>query len=213
MPLRSRVTRQKIDQRWQIGIDPDAGRILAAVQTLDRFGFFQQVLTRCNSGRADLQPQIVFDFLQRHFDRVFIDRTKVSVDFADGIFGGISVFDEKFLNELVLIRIKHQALRRLTIASGSPGFLIIRFNAAGQVVMHNKSQIGFINPHAESIRRDNNFNLARHEFLLDLTPRIHGQACVIKSDAAVKFFGQQLDQLLAVFSRRSVNNSAAGMRF
>ena len=160
-----------------------------------------------------MQTQIVFDFLQRHLDRIFVDRAQVSVDFANGFFGRIRVFDEKLLDEFVLVRVQHQAFGMLAIATGSASFLIIGLDATGEVIMNHESQIRFVDPHAKRVRRDDDLDLARHELFLDLPPHVDRQTRVIKRDAAIDFFGQQFDQLLAALASRSVDDSATGVRF
>ena len=74
MPLIACGSRQQVDQRFHVRIDSDSRSVLATVQTLDGSRFFQQVFAGGDSGSANLKAQIVFDFLERHLDRVIVDR-------------------------------------------------------------------------------------------------------------------------------------------
>ena len=76
--------------------------------------------------------------------------------------------------------------------------------------MHDEPKVGFVDSHSKRIGGDDDFDFATHEPFLDLASPIGSQASMVKGDTAFYFVLQKLDQMFAIFSRRSVNDSAAG---
>ncbi len=210
MSTSSGVSWQKVHQRFHIRIDTDTGRIVFGIQPLDRAGFFQQVLASRNACRTNRKIQFFLDVLQRHFDRIGRNRSQVLIQFLHRLARRVGILDEELLNELVLIRKQHQTLGRQTITSGSSCLLVVSFDTAGHVVMHHESQIGFVDSHSKRVGCDDDRSLPRHKFLLHRTTLVRSEPTVIKRQRTIDVGLQQLDQMLATFSSRSVNDSRSG---
>ena len=77
---------------------------------------------------------------------------------------GLRLLDHAALLNHVRQPVGHPCIRRLSIAAGATGFLIIGFDALGQVEMRNKANVGFVDAHAE---RDGGSH--HHAFAVDKT--------------------------------------------
>ncbi|MNL17316.1 hypothetical protein D3C87_1384010 [compost metagenome] len=62
----------------------------------------------------------------------------------------IRLFDKAVAQCDVFITVKHKHVGRQTVTAGTAGFLIIGFDAAGQIDMHNEAHIRFVDAHTES---------------------------------------------------------------
>jgi hypothetical protein len=58
--------------------------------------------------------------------------------------------------------------RRLAVAAGAPGLLIIGLDRLGQAGMRDEADVGLVDAHAEGDRRDHHHVLARDEIMLVL---------------------------------------------
>ena len=59
--------------------------------------------------------------------------------------------------------------------------------------MNDKSQVGFVDAHAERIGRHDDFNVTRHETLLDLTALLRRQARMVERELSIDFFTKKLN--------------------
>ena len=92
-----------------------------------------------------------------------------------------------------------------SIPSGTADLLVITFNALGQIIMQNKSDIGFIDSHSKGDGRHNDLNIFADKVFL-VPPALdirepgmigfYGKAC----------FGQGFCEIIHLFSSQAVND-------
>ena len=108
---------------------------------------------------------------------------EVLVDLLNHLFRWVSAIDEELLHEPIVWRIQQQTCGRIAVATSTTCFLIVRLQATGDVVMHDESHVGFIDPHAERIGGRHDVGTSLHEDVLETTPIFGGQATVVGNDA------------------------------
>ncbi len=64
-------------------------------------------------------------------------------------------------------------------------FLVVRFDAAGHVVVHDETEVRFVDAHAERVGRDDDRRFSRHELLLNRPTLIGSEAAMIKGKIAI----------------------------
>ena len=103
-------------------------------------------------------------------------------------------------------KIQH-ALRIFAVAPRAPRLLIIRLGALRHVVMKNVGNVGFVDPHAEGVRRHDEAHAVESEVLLRLCALVVGQPRVItcRRKAVMHKFGVNL---LDRLSRGTVDDAA-----
>ena len=104
---------------------------------------------------------------------------------------------------------QQQTIGRQSVAPRATGLLIVGFDAARQIIVDDEAQIGLVDSHTESIRRNDNRNFTRHECLLNRSALVAGQAGMVEGQLAAHTIVQQLDDMLTIFSGRRVNDSAS----
>ena len=120
----------------------------------------------------------------------------------------ISALDEKFLHARVGVVEQQLANGGLAVAPGAAGLLIIGFHAAGNFEVHDKADIGAIDPHAERVGRNRDVAFPADKTVLRglalrvVQPAVVGDAL----DAPRGEFGR--DRLHAL-ARRAVHDSRA----
>src|ERR1041385_6723880 len=116
--------------------------------------------------------------------------------------------EKELMRAAIFELIKQTARRRLAVTSGTPCFLIVGFERTRHLIMDHETDVGFVDAHAERVRRDDRFQLTVHErFLITLAiARLH--ASVILRDLEVESF-QPLRQRLDRLHSRSVDDAGA----
>ncbi len=109
----------------------------------------------------------------------------------------------KFLN--ILIRIECNALPLAAITSCPSGFLVITFQAFGNIIVHHKTHIGLINPHPKGNGCDNNIHVFHQKLVLISRPggRIHAGMI---SQGLDSVHLQRLGQLFHFLTAQAINN-------
>ena len=92
-----------------------------------------------------------------------------------------------------------------------PCFLIIRLERAGNVVMHDKTNVWFVYPHPKCVGRDHYVGLSGHKRLLHTSPGIHFHATVVDNNLALRWLTDRLGDLFTPFARRRINDTTAGV--
>ena len=90
---------------------------------------------------------------------------------STGVFPGIHILklvDKIVLLSLPAVRKEQNTLAGQPVASRPPRFLIIAFNCFGQIVVDDKTDVGFVDTHPESDRRNNGGYLVMDELLLGI---------------------------------------------
>ena len=106
-----------------------------------------------------------------------------------------------------MLRIESNALSLASITSGTSGFLIIAFEALGNIVVDDKAHVGLVNAHSKGNGGNNHIHLFHQELVLVLgthlvvQPRMIGQ----RLDAVEL---QQLGQVLHLLAREAIDNAA-----
>ena len=121
-----------------------------------------------------------------------------------------NLIDEKILRVLVIIRKQQHAPRRQPIPTGSPRFLVIRFQRAGKIEMNHAAHIRLVDPHSKRVggHRDHRL-LGRHERLLAPHPIGHLHPGVIRHHRALRLRLTQIGgHFIDGLPRRTVNNPA-----
>ena len=66
--------------------------------------------------------------------------------------------------------------------------------------MNDVPQIRFVDPHSESVRRNNHFQLALHKLFLNELALIWDQTCVVRANTDLDLFCNLFDKSFATFS-------------
>src|SRR5690348_5088094 len=86
---------------------------------------------------------------------------------ARGLFDVRVLSAEKIrLHAAVFDAIKNGARRGIAVATGATGFLIVRLDTPGKVIMSDKSDIALVDAESEGVRRDHGFEGVGHEAIL-----------------------------------------------
>ena len=93
---------------------------------------------------------------------------KVLVDGLDVFAAGIGAVDEILLDVAVRGVVEHQAVRGGAVAAGAARLLIIRLDAAGNVVVDDEPHVGLVDAHAEGVGGHDDLAPALHEVVLGL---------------------------------------------
>ena len=124
---------------------------------------------------------------------------------------GIIALEEEIVGVAVGVGMHQQRAAGLAIAPGPPDFLVVTLNASRQCGVDDGADVGLVNPHAESDRGHDDFQLARQEILLHLLAALGVEPRVIGGSGVVgaKLLGYRF-RLLA---RRRIDNrrAAAGV--
>ena len=81
----------------------------------------------------------------------------------------------------------HQAEGRKTVAARTAGFLNIRLQTGGGMVMHYGTHVRLVNPHAESNRRHQHVRRACQKLVLNQPPRFRRHARMVGLDGKTGF--------------------------
>ena len=71
--------------------------------------------------------------------------------------------DEEHVERLVLLLGEQQAAGGPPVAAGAPDLLVVGLQRGGHCGVGDRPHVGFIDPHPERVRRDDDRHLARHE--------------------------------------------------
>ena len=94
-------------------------------------------------------------------------------------------------------QIEQHAVRRLAVAAGAAGLLVVGLERAREVVVDDEAQVGLVDAEAEGVGRDHQLGaagLAAHERVLHARALGRGQPAVIDAD---------VDALVAQEERRA----------
>ena len=85
---------------------------------------------------------------------------------------GYEFLDEELLDKLVLKRVQHHAFGRLSVTPCPARFLVVRLDAAGQVVVNDEPEVSLVDPHPKRVGRDDHLDIAGHEAFLNFATLI-----------------------------------------
>jgi len=119
----------------------------------------------------------------------------------------LGVLNHPLRGENVRPVVQQDALRCLAVASGAPCLLIVRLHRARHLVVDDKPHVGFVDAHAERVRRDHHRAGVVLKFFLILLALLVAQPRVIarRVDARAN---QLVADLLDRFARRAVDDAA-----
>ena len=89
-------------------------------------------------------------------------------------------------------------LRRLAVAAGAAGFLVVAFERLRQVVVHDPAHVRLVDAHAERDGRDDHLRIVANERFLVVAPRVRFEARVVGQGAnaiALQPSGELVDTL------------------
>ena len=115
--------------------------------------------------------------------------------------------DEKFIDPHVLPGIEQQALRGLTVPSGTPGLLIVAFDVLGHIVVNDIAHIGLVDTHTERVGGYHHRPAVIDKVLLILPPLCIRQSGVVAGHRVACPSQVQL-HLLHSLPRITVNDPA-----
>ena len=98
-------------------------------------------------------------------------------------------------------------MRQLAVAPGPAGLLIVGFQAAGHVVVHDEPHVGLVDAHAEGQRRHDNLGLAGHERVLRRGAILRRQAGVVDARPPPRAPVHQIGDFLAPLTGRGIDDS------
>ena len=101
---------------------------------------------------------------------------------------------------------EHHRLGRIAVAPRAPGFLVIALDRLGYADMRDETHVGFVDPHAEGDRGDDDHVLAGHECRLVGSARPRIEPRVIGQHRAPGGSGQLVRQILHLAPRRGVDD-------
>ena len=107
--------------------------------------------------------------------------------------------------------VEHQAAGRLAVAAGAARLLVIRLQAAGDVVVDDEADVGLVDAHAEGVRGHDDLAASFHEVILG-GPALVGQQAGMVDDRAAFAFARPLriGHLFGPLARRGVDDARAG---
>ena len=173
---------------------PAPSRIFSAVPTADSLRSSRRRLLDLGVGQLD---------------RVGVEAAEEFVDAVDRVRRRILVLDEHFLEEAVARRVEQHALRRLAVATGAAGLLVVGFERPRQVEVDDRADVGLVDAHAEGVGGDDDLGLAAHEPVLGLGPLLAGQARVVDDGLAAQLLLEELADRLATRPARGVDDRRA----
>jgi len=95
----------------------------------------------------------------------------------------ITTAEEVSLNAPVLDAVEHRTKRGKSITSGPSCFLVVRFDRAGEVIVHDESNVLLVDAEPECIRGDDRLDVAVHESVLNCFSIRRGALAVIQAKA------------------------------
>ena len=95
------------------------------------------------------------------------------------LFGAVGVLCHLLQAHHILQAVDHPGICGLAVAAGAAGFLIIGFDAFGQIQVGNKAHIWFIYAHAKGDGGDNNHAIFAQKAILMGLPQLGRQACMV----------------------------------
>jgi hypothetical protein len=75
------------------------------------------------------------------------------------------------------------AARGIAVAAGAARFLIVAFEAFGQVVMSHPANVRLVDAHSESNGRDDHLRIVANERFLIIAPGLRLESCVVGKGA------------------------------
>ena len=91
----------------------------------------------------------------------------------------IAAVEEEELDVAVLGQVEEHAARRLAVAAGAAGFLVVGLERARQVVVEDEADVRLVDPQAEGVGGDDRLELAGHEAVLAAFALPRGEAAVV----------------------------------
>ncbi len=98
----------------------------------------------------------------------------------------------------------------LPVAACAAGLLIVGFQAAGNVIVDHRADVGLIDAHAEGVRGNDDFAAAVHEGVLSGAALVGQHAGMVHGNAALGLGREQLGDFFGAFSSRCVDDARAG---
>ena len=128
------------------------------------------------------------------------------VDAGDDFCRGVGSINEKILR-LGIGEVEEQFTpRRLAVTARAPCFLIIGFNAAGNVVMHDETHVAAVDSHAEGVRGHRDIVLFADEFVLPVFALLVIQSAVVL-DGFDLHLAQRVTDLFDALAGGAVNDA------
>jgi hypothetical protein len=103
--------------------------------------------------------------------------------------------------------VRHPRVSRVAVATGTAGFLIIGFDAFGQIEMRDKTHVRFVDTHAKGDGCNHHNAIVIGEAILMPCPNMLFEAGVIRQRRQ-SLIRQPLRGFIDLFARQAVNNSA-----
>ena len=128
------------------------------------------------------------------------------VDAGDDFCRWVGSIDEKILRFGIGEVEEQFTPRRLAVTARAPCFLIIGFNAAGNVVMHDETHVAAVDSHAEGVRGHRDIVLFADEFVLPVFALLVIQSAVVL-DGFDLHLAQRVTDLFDTLAGGAVNDA------
>ena len=122
-------------------------------------------------------------------------------------FRKILAVQQKLVDDHILRRKEQNALGRKPIAPGAACLLVIILHALGHIVVQHEPHVGFVDAHAEGVRRHDDGGFVVDEIVLVLLARLGGQTRVVLGGGKAVVSQQGL-QLVYIFAGGTVDDAA-----
>ena len=152
------------------------------------------------------QPQR--HFLDRYLQLVLLVRFAPQhfVSLRDELQRRVAPFDEKLLHARVGMIEKEVASRRLPIAAGAAGLLVVGLHASRHIEVDDEPDVRPIDPHPEGVRRHHDVAPALHELVLRLLALFVVHATVVKNARYLRQL-QRFRDRFDPLARRAINDA------
>ena len=179
--------------------------ILRARAALDVAGLLQSD-ERGLHGHLVAHPGARGDLTRRKLDAPEARPRESVIDLHDEFGRRVRAFDEVVLRALVGVVEEQEADRLSAVAASAAYLLVVGFNRAGQVEVHDETYVGLVNAHAEGVRGDDHLRAARHEVVLRAHALLVRHPRVVADDGEPRV-PELLRDLLDGLARRGIDDA------
>ena len=120
--------------------------------------------------------------------------------------------DQETLRFHIRRTVQEDTFRRLPVTAGPARLLVVVLNAAGHIIMYDKSHVGFVDSHTEGVGRDHDPGLIIYKAVLAFFSFQDAQSRVVTGNRN-PFRGQKAVKGIHIFAGGTVNNAAVIFMF
>ena len=123
------------------------------------------------------------------------------------VLGFVAALNQKLGHAHILSAVQQNTVGRLTVSTGTAGFLIVALHIFRHIIVDNERYVGFVDTHAKCVGCDHNGLAVVQKIVLILAALVRIEARVI-ADGGQTAAEQQIADLLHVFAGGAVDDAA-----